>query len=130
MNKTCTSCKAEVEIWNKKCGGCGYTLVLQPDEARRAQYLKTPSLGALLWTQGWTFGARLYLLFLLSLVPLAGFVVLFVCLIYGRRLSWKYGGWEDWSSFQERMRLLDAISLLWIIGVMVGYFYLRSIAMS
>ena len=81
MKKTCADCKKQVEEWNEKCGGCGFTLVIEPDEKRRARYLRGPSLGALLWTQGWTFGARLYLWFLLSLIPIVGFVALFACLL-------------------------------------------------
>jgi len=124
-SKTCTWCKKEVDAWNEKCGGCGFTLVLEPDEKKRARYLRGPALGALLLTQGWTFGARLYIWFLLSLVPVFGIIALFACLLFGRRWSWKYGGWSDWNEFRSRMRLLDAISVLWIVGLIVGYYYLR-----
>lgn len=127
MNKTCKQCRIQVEEWNERCGGCGFTLVLEPDEKQRARYLRGPSLGALLWTQGWTFGARLYVWFLLSLIPIAGFVALFACLFFGRRWAWKYGGFSDWEEFKSRMRLLDVLAAIWICGVMIGYLYLRSV---
>jgi hypothetical protein len=123
--KTCDRCKADVKAWNERCGGCGFTLVLEPDEVIRARYLRTPSLGALLFTQGWAFGARLYLWFVLSLVPIAGLVVLFLCVAFGRRWSWEQGGWADWESFRARMRLLDGLAAVWIAGVIVAWILLK-----
>lgn len=119
------SCRAEVAAMNAKCGGCGFTLVLEPDEKIRTRYLRGPSLGALLFTQGWTFGARLYVWFLVSLIPVAGIVALFACLVFGRRWSWKYGGWADWEEFRSRMRLLDALAAVWFAGLAVGWLLLR-----
>lgn len=125
MGATCTSCKQEVELWNEKCGGCGFHLVLEPDEKRKARYLRGPALGALLFTQGWTFGAKLYAWFLLSLVPVFGLIALFACLFFGRRWSWKYGGWEDWESFTRRMRTMDLLGGLWLVLLVVSYFMAR-----
>lgn len=125
MIKTCTSCKREVEAWNEKCDGCGFTLELVPDERRKARYLRGPSLGALLFTQGWAFGARLYFWFLISLIPVVGLVALFVCLVFGRRLSWKYGGWSDWEEYEARMRLMDVIGIVWILILAAVYLYVR-----
>jgi len=122
----CHQCSANIEEWNERCGGCGYTLVLEPEEKVRARYLRGPSLGAMLFTQGWTVGARLYLLFLLSIIPIVGVGVLVVCLLFGRRLSWKYGGWSDWEEFRSRMILLDVIGGIWLIGLLVAYFLARS----
>lgn len=122
MKKECKECKLDVEIWNKRCNGCGFTLVLEPDENKKARFLKGPALGALLFTQGWTFGARVYVWFLLSLVPVVGFVALFACLFFGRRWSWKYGGWENWDQFKNRMRALDAVGLIWITILVIIYF--------
>ncbi|MBI2485025.1 hypothetical protein HYW18_02685 [Candidatus Uhrbacteria bacterium] len=121
----CQNCKALVEEWNKKCGACGVHLVMEPAEAVRARYLRGPSLGALLWTQGWAFGARLYVWFLLSLVPIAGIVALVVLVLFGRRWSWKRGGWASWEEFQDRMRLLDAIGVCWIATLVIIYFIAR-----
>lgn len=123
--KTCKQCKLDVKEWNERCGGCGFTLILEPDEKIKARYLRTPALGALLWTQGWTFGARMYLWFILSLIPVVGLVALIVCVIFGRRWSWKQGGWSDWETFHQRMRLLDAVAVIWIIGVIIMWLYLR-----
>lgn len=125
MTNTCKSCHAEVEAWNEKCGSCGFTLELVPDERRKARYLRGPSLGALLWTQGWTFGARLYFWFLISLIPLVGLVVLIVCLFFGRRLSWKYGGWSDWEEYVARMRLMDMIGVAWVAVLAAIYLYFK-----
>lgn len=125
MTHTCKSCRAEVEAWNEKCRSCGFTLELVPDERRKARYLRGPSLGALLWTQGWTFGARLYFWFLISLIPAVGLVALFVCLFLGRRLSWKYGGWSDWEEYEARMRLMDRIGIVWILILAAVYVYVR-----
>lgn len=125
MDSTCRTCKAKIEEWNKACGSCGFRLVLEPEEQTRAKFLRGPSLGALLFTQGWAFGSRLYLWFALSLIPIVGFVVLFVLLIFGRRLSWKQGGWASWEEFRVRMRFLDAIGLAWIAALFAAYFWIR-----
>ncbi len=123
---TCTGCRKQVELWNKKCRGCGFVLVLEPEEKIKQRYLRGPALGALLWTQGWTFGARLYIWFLVSLIPVFGLVALFICLFFGRRMAWKYGGWADWGEFQARMKLMDALSIIWIVCLIAGYYYLKS----
>lgn len=121
----CTSCKREVEAWNEKCGSCGFTLELVPDERRKARYLRAPSLGAFLFTQGWTFGARLYFWFLISFIPVFGLMSLFVGVFFGRRLSWKYGGWSDWGEYTRRMRLMDVVGVMWVVVLGAGYLYFR-----
>jgi hypothetical protein len=124
--KTCESCKAEVEAWNVRCGSCGFHLVLEPDEARRARYLRGPSIGALFFTQGWALGARLYVWFVLSLIPVVGLAVLIFALLFGRRWSWKHGGWKDWKEFTMRMKWLDILGVLWI-GFLIGLYLWRRI---
>ncbi len=99
--------------------------MLEPDDARRAKYLRGPSLGALLFTQGWTFGARLYLWFVVSLIPIVGIPVLIVCVLFGRRWSWKYGGWINWDEFVVRMRLLDMIGVVWVGILLLIYGFFR-----
>ena len=123
--RKCKSCLEKIDEWNESCGSCGYHLVLEPDERRKVRYLRAPALGALLWTQGWTFGARLYLWFLLSLVPVFGLIALFACLLFGRRWAWKYGGWADWEEFEHRMKVMDAFGVIWILGLIIGYGWLR-----
>ncbi len=125
METTCTNCKLEVDALKAKCAACGLTLVLEPDEAKRARSLRMPSLGALLFTQGWTLGARTYLLFLLSLIPVVGIGVLVVAVLFGRRLSWKHGEWASWEEFEERMHWLDLLSFAWIGIVAIAWLFLR-----
>lgn len=91
----------------------------------RERYLRGPSVGALLFTQGWALGARLYVCFALSLVPVVGVFVMVACLAFGRRWSWKHGGWRSWEAFQSRMRLLDALGVAWIALVATGWLLLR-----
>ena len=123
MQSVCKQCRTHVEEWNQTCGSCGFHLVLEPDEERRAKFLRIPSLVALLFTQGWTFGARLYVWFLLSLIPGVGLVALFGCLFFGRRWSWKYGGWGSWEEFTSRMKYLDILALGWIFFLLAIYFW-------
>ena len=123
--KNCPDCKLQVAKWNELCNGCGYTVVLEPDAKVRARYLRGPSLGALLFTQGWAFGARTYFWFLLSLVPVVGLVSLFVLLVLGRRISWEHGGWGSWDEFQTRMRFLDRIGMVWITLLFILYLWRR-----
>jgi len=125
MKKVCKQCKDKVDIWNKKCGGCGFTLVLQPNEQMKARYLRTPSLGAMLFTQGWALGARLYVWFLLSLMPVIGIVALFACMFFGRRWSWKQGGWSSWQEYTDRMKLMDRIGIAWVCILIISYFFAR-----
>ncbi len=108
-----------------KCAACGLTLVLEPDEAKRARSLRMPSLGALLFTQGWTLGARTYLLFLLSLIPVVGLGALVIAVLFGRRLSWKHGEWASWEEFEERMHWLDLLSFVWIGILAIIWLFLR-----
>ncbi|HBP00524.1 MAG: hypothetical protein UU48_C0008G0021 [Candidatus Uhrbacteria bacterium GW2011_GWF2_41_16] len=125
MKKSCDLCKAKIEDWNKHCAKCGFTLVLEPDKKIQERFLRCPSLGAILWTQGWSFGARLYFWFFLSLIPLFGFIILFLLFLFGRRWSWKYGGWGSWEEYQSRMRFLDLIGGIWFLGLGVVYLWIR-----
>lgn len=125
MEKLCASCKAKVEEWNEKCRGCGFALVLEPEEKTRAKYLRVPSLGALLFTQGWAFGARLYLLFVFSLIPIVGIPILVIATLFGRRLSWKFGSWSDWGEYQKWMKIMDWVGICWILLLVVVYFVFK-----
>lgn len=116
-----------MDDWNEHCGRCGFHVELVPDDTIKARYLRGPSLGAVLFTQGWAFGARLYLWFLLSLVPVFGIIVLFICLFFGRRLSWKQGGWASWEDFVRRMKMMDILGGFWIVFWMSIYLYARFI---
>ena len=95
------------------------------DEETRARVLRRPSLGALFFTQGFALGSRLYGWFLLSLIPGAGLVALAALVVFGRRWSWHRGGWANWREFEARMRLLDALATVWIIGLLIGWWALR-----
>lgn len=122
MDNKCANCKAKVKELNEKCQGCGFRIILEPDEKIRARYLRGPALGALFFTQGWTFGAKLYLWFVISFIPIAGFVALFACFFFGRRWSWEQGGWASWEDFQKRMRTLDIIATIWITGLVLIWY--------
>jgi len=99
--------------------------VLEPEQKLKARYLRTPSLGALFFTQGWALGARLYFWFILSLIPAVGIAALILCVIFGRRWSWKFGSWSSWKEFQSRMRILDVVAIFWICFLMGLYLYFR-----
>ncbi|EKD33402.1 MAG: hypothetical protein ACD_76C00039G0008 [uncultured bacterium] len=124
-NKTCANCRQLVDEWNESCKKCGFTLVLEPDEKSQARYLRGPSLGALLFTQAWCVGARLYIWFLFSLIPIAGIAVLIIMVLFGRRLSWKYGGWQSFEEYKTRMRNLDILGAVWVILLIAVYFVAR-----
>lgn len=121
----CPKCREHVKEWNLRCKDCGFTLILEPKEEARKRYLRGPSLGALFFTQGWAFGARLYLLFVLSFIPIIGFLVLFAGFFFGRRLSWTQGGWGSWQEFQARMKILDLIGVAWVVFLLLLYFFIK-----
>ena len=124
MEKICPNCKKQIRQLNQKCQHCGFKIIIEPNEETKKKYLRGPSLGALFFTQGWAFGARLYIWFILSLIPFFGLIVLLLCFFFGRRWSWQYGGWSDWGEFQDRMKLLDIIAIFWVLGLIgVWYFF-------
>lgn len=125
MVSTCSNCLAQVRALQKKCRNCGFVIVIEPVDAAREKYLRTPSLGALLFTQGWALGARAYLWFLLSLTPVTGIAALIVLTLFGRRIAWKRGGWSGWEEFTRRMRLLDIVGVVWVVLLTAGYFLFR-----
>lgn len=114
-----------VDELNRSCAGCGFKIVIETDAAMQEKYLRRPSLGALLFTQGWALGSRLYIWFLLSLVPIVGIVALIMLTIFGRRWSWRRGAWASFEEFRTRMRLLDAVGVMWVVILAVGYFLFR-----
>lgn len=89
------------------------------------RYLKRPSLGGLFWTQAYAFGTRQYLWFILSILPITGFVALPAMFLFGRRWSWRVGGWENFETFKKRQLLMDRIGIAWIILLALIYAYLR-----
>ncbi|MBU0531672.1 MAG: hypothetical protein ABIG32_00440 [Candidatus Uhrbacteria bacterium] len=116
---SCPDCKRAVKELQEKCAGCRFNIIVEPSEKARARYLRGPSLGALFFTQGYTFGARLYFWFILSLIPVVGIAALIIMVLFGRRLSWKAGGWGSWEEYQQRMKLLDIIGIVWI-SILIG----------
>ena len=118
---SCPDCKTAVRELQERCRDCGFNIIIEPGEKAQARYLRGPSLGALFFTQGWTLGARQYLWFVASLIPIVGIAALIICTLFGRRLAWKFGGWESWDEFQERMKLLDIIGILWISTLIAIY---------
>ena len=123
--KSCPDCSRAVRELQERCRGCGFNIIIEPKAKARARYLRGPSLGALFFTQGWALGARQYLWFVLSLIPIVGVAALIICTLFGRRLSWKTGGWSSWNEYHRRMRLLDIISVIWVIILVVVYLTVR-----
>jgi len=123
--KVCPECRSLVHDWNEQCKDCGFEILIEPTDKARARYLRRPSLGALLWTQGWAVGARLYIWFLLSLIPIVGVAVLILLVIFGRRWSWKRGSWGSWEEFTARMRVMDWIGAVWVAALVLVYLLLR-----
>jgi|SRR3989338_6682352 len=121
----CEHCLASIKQLEKECRTCGFQITVEPTKQVRERFLRVPSLGALLFTQGWTLGARLYLWFVISLIPIAGLAALVACVIFGRRWSWKYGGWRNWETFERRMKILDGIGIIWIIILGISYFFFK-----
>jgi len=124
-SQSCKQCQKKIEEWNEACKGCGYRLVLEPEDRLKIRYLRAPSLGALLFTQGWALGARLYVLFLLSLIPAVGIAALIIGAIFGRRLSWKLGSWGSWEEYVNRMKFLDGVGITWVCLLGIVYLYFR-----
>jgi len=126
MNKQkCTNIKTEVKKLDRQAEGCGFRVHLESAEESMKRYLRTPSLGALLWTQVWALGARMYFWFILSLIPIVGFVPLIVLTIRGRQLSWNTGQWENFEVFKRRMRILDIVALVWLIIIVGVYLFIK-----
>ena len=119
----CQNCKARAVALDQECAACGFRVIIEPEAATRERFLRAPSLGALFFTQGWALGARLYLWFVLSMIPLVGFVALAVCFVFGRRLAWKQGGWTDWEEYERRLKHLDWLAVGWI-GLLVCVWWL------
>jgi len=125
--KTCPDCKRAVKELQEQCKDCGFNIIIEPSEKARARYLRGPSLGALFFTQGFTFGSRLYFWFLLSLIPVVGIAALIIMVLFGRQLSWRAGGWGSWEEFRNRMRILDIIGIVWI-SILVGAYLIARYA--
>ncbi len=123
--KSCPDCKQAARELQEKCRGCGFNIIIEPKEKAQARYLRGPSLGALFFTQGWALGSRQYLWFVLSLIPIVGVTSLIICTFFGRRLSWKTGGWSSWEEFRQRMRTLDIIGVIWILILVAVYLIAR-----
>lgn len=110
----CPECLHAAKDKEEHCEHCGFFLGIDSKEKQQERYLRGPAIGALLWTQGWAFGARLYFWFILSLIPVVNFFVLVVLVFRGRRLSWQKGQWISWETFEKRMRFLTILSFIWI----------------
>lgn len=124
-SKSCPDCLQKLKEAQRACLACGYTVELVPKEEVMERYLRRPSLGGLFWTQGYAFGTRQYLWFIVSLIPIAGFVALVAMFFFGRRWSWHVGGWDSFEEFQKRQQLMDGIASAWLCVLVVAYAYLR-----
>lgn len=125
LKKTCPECLEKLRELQELCKSCGYKVELVPEEEVVARYLKRPSPGGLFWTQAYAFGTRQYLWFILSLIPVVGFVALGVMFLFGRRLSWQTGGWENFTEFKARQQLMDSLAYGWLAILLCIYLYAR-----
>ncbi|MFH1142851.1 MAG: hypothetical protein V1695_04005 [Candidatus Uhrbacteria bacterium] len=123
--QSCPDCKQMVCELQEKCKHCGFNIIIEPSEKARARFLRGPSLGALFFTQGWTLGARQYLWFITSLIPVVGIAALIICTLFGRRLAWKFGAWGSWEEYRQRMKVLDIVGVVWILFLITIYLVTR-----
>lgn len=126
--KTCPECFTKLRELQALCGGCGYRVELVSKEEDMERYLKRPSLGGLFWTQAYAFGTRQYMWFILSILPITGFVALPAMFVFGRRWSWKVGGWKNFEEFKKRQVLMDGIGVAWILFLVSIWAYFRYLA--
>ncbi|HJN84773.1 MAG TPA: hypothetical protein QF873_00455 [Patescibacteria group bacterium] len=124
-SKSCPDCLTKLREAQRACKACGYTIELVPKEEVMERYLRRPSPGGLFWTQGYALGTRQYMWFVVSLIPIAGFVALGAMFIFGRRWSWHVGGWSSFDEFKKRQRLMDTLAYVWFGGLVLVWAYLR-----
>lgn len=124
-SKSCPDCLEKLREAQRICEGCGYTVELVPKEEVIERYLRRPSPGGLFWTQAYAFGTRQYIWFIVSLVPIVGFVALGAMFLFGRRWSWRVGGWDNFEEFKKRQRLMDGVAYAWLCVLIFVYIYLR-----
>ena len=117
--KKCPDCFAKLRELQELCKGCGYKIELVTKEEEVERFIKRASLGGLLWTQAYAFGTRQYMWFILSILPIMGFIALPAMFIFGRRWSWKVGGWKSFDEYKRRQVLMDRIGMGWIL-ILVG----------
>ncbi|PIR47426.1 hypothetical protein COV06_03130 [Candidatus Uhrbacteria bacterium CG10_big_fil_rev_8_21_14_0_10_50_16] len=127
---TCPECLEKLKELQKICGSCGYTVELVPAEELIERYLKRPSPGGLFWTQAYALGTRQYLWFLVSLIPIAGFVALGAMFLFGRRLSWKSGEWDSFAEFKKRQQLMDGLAYAWLGLLIAVFLYMRYVGQA
>lgn len=123
--KTCPECLEKLKELQELCGSCGYKVELVPEDEVMQRYLKRPSPGGLFWTQAYALGTRQYLWFILSLIPIVGFVALGAMFWFGRRWSWEVGGWENFAEFKKRQQLMDGLAYGWLALLIGAYLYTR-----
>ncbi|OGL71848.1 hypothetical protein A3C17_01920 [Candidatus Uhrbacteria bacterium RIFCSPHIGHO2_02_FULL_53_13] len=125
LKKVCPECFSKLKELQKLCQGCGYKIELVTADEEIERFLRRPSPGGLLWTQAYAFGTRQYLWFVLSILPITGFVALPMMFAFGRRWSWRVGGWGSFTEFKERQVLMDRIGIAWILFLVLIYLYFR-----
>ncbi len=125
LKNACPECFTKLKELQKLCYGCGYKIELVTADEDIERFIRRLSPGGLLWTQAYTLGTRQYLWFVLSVFPITGFVALPAMFIFGRRLSWKVGGWNNFDEFKQRQKLMDRIGIVWILFLILVYLYFR-----
>jgi hypothetical protein len=124
-DKKCPDCLDKLREAQDICGACGYKVELISEEKQIERFIKRPSPGGLFFTQAYAFGTRQYLWFIASLIPILGFVALGVMFLFGRRLSWRFGGWDSFEEYKKRQTTMDVVSCVWLAILLSAYLLLR-----
>ncbi len=125
LRNTCPECFTKLRELQAACDGCGYTVELVSKDEEIERFVRRLSPGGLFWTQAYAFGTRQYVWFILSILPITGFVALPLMFVFGRRWSWRVGGWESFEVFKRRQQLMDRIGIAWIAFLILVYIGVR-----
>lgn len=125
LKNACPECFTKLKELQKLCHGCGYKIELVTVDEEIERFVKRLSPGGLLWTQAYALGTRQYLWFVLSILPITGFLALPAMFIFGRRWSWRVGDWNSFDEFKQRQKLMDRIGIAWVLFLLLVYLYFR-----
>jgi hypothetical protein len=125
LKNNCPDCYTKLRELQALCGQCGYKIELVTKDEEIERFINRFSVGGLFWTQAYALGTRQYVWFILSILPITGFVALPAMFVYGRRWSWHVGGWESFDEYKKRQILMDRIGMVWFGLLLLIYLYFR-----